>query len=1504
MAGFAVLVAFLLQTLLFHTGNCHVSLTFPPARRYALDFLDNLRTPGPCGMPKGLGPLTTFKAGSKINVTWHLAYPHQGGFHLAILDHNDDVVYNFFNNFIGQQDPTTIQHEVTIPDIACNNCSLQLTRVAGEWRLQTCDYIFWSCADINIIPSSSVETFEKCNGQPVINNAGGGYTCQCISRYHGDHCQFMNDCEYNSDCNNHGLCAYVEATSYPKRQCYCDPGWFGQYCQHESVVRTTSVDKSMFVHTNFSSQFQMYHRVLETEQELEVLLEVRTTTWVGLGLRPDGYRSGCQNFPFRYSSSGSGTSEPEPEGTSEPHPEGTSEPHPEGTSEPHPEGTAEPQPEGTSEPHPEGTSEPQPEGTSEPQPEGTSEPQPEGTSEPQPEGTSEPQNEWTPAPHICSGSVASGNHTLNWEVMAGTDYVKFTHTASVPNDQWMAVGFASNTSMLDADIYTTYIDNGEVYLIDSNTMGAVYPMMPSVDAVSNVMNKTAEQNGGNKVATFYRKRDTSDNKDFLLSETATFHVLFANGPNFRNISGLILYEYHSFRVVTSETFVIGRCVSPTTPEPAPEVTSEPGATSEPGVTPEPGATSEPGVTPEPGATSEPEVTPEPGATSEPGVTPEPGATSEPEVTPEPGATSEPEVTPEPGATSEPGVTPEPGATSEPEVTPEPGATSEPEVTPEPGATSEPGVTSEPGATSEPEVTPEPPAPEPHICTGQWNCDACRQNISWRFNVDTDEIIFTMSADIQTGYYFAAGISADQMMAASDIFLVEPSTMTVSDRWASGRAQPLADMVQDDVRTLDSSRTGTRTSVTFARSRTTNDLKTDWQFTDTTQFYILFARGMFTVPHTASYHTERYISPSAFKIDTCAKPEPEGEPTGEPEGEPTGEPEGEPEGSCDGSPGPSGTSDTTGSTVHPMDCTDMVIGSARGFRSRIGDYYSRDRSTPHRDVFYGGSESLTAAVGNEEGGVTKILYRRKIKVTERTDYEITNDFMHVIWAHGQENSGYNHSPNSGLEAVTTVSDKLFYKEDELKYHGNIKRGTSRVNFLKKPVTNASQSDTCMWANGDHMVTWVYMPDESAIRFSMTARVADNQYIALGLSSNNQMANTDVLAGWVFDGVAVMTDRWAAGRFMPAEDTNSLIDVSGSRANGITVLNFTRPLTTSDSTLDMQLTPDSCLYFFFGLGGTFDPVTRTIAYHDSTPIAEQYCVQCGGSAPTTSPSPPTVPIGPTRKVTMQFRLQDIVWQEELADTSSNAFRSLKSRVEASLIPILSRMSGYVIYSVTKFTRGSVIVASEVEVVGSAQEVNSAVNTTMQQALSSGTLGEYTVDRTSLMISESEAVVATTMKPAEVETLDDIPLPLIIILAFVGASVLLVLLLGMCNCVRNHNKKHQTKEDLKYLPKHLNGDGGSIGTNGEQRYHKWVKSTGKPNVNPAYDSRTYDNMQLQPAYAPQQTYYQQSVTPNTAVVPQRVPASNPTQPPQYKQQHHQRTNVGPRKEPEFRIETYVTD
>ena len=66
-------------------------------------------------------------------------------------------------------------------------------------------------------------------------------------------------------------------------------------------------------------------------------------------------------------------------------------------------------------------------------------------------------------------------------------------------------------------------------------------------------------------------------------------------------------------------------------------------------------------------------------------------------------------------------------------------------------------------------------------------------------------------------------------------------------------------------------------------------------------------------------------------------------------------------------------------LHPMDCTDIVIGTARGDLSRIADYFTLSRATPKTDDFFdGGDNSLTAAIGSESDGTTTILFRRLLK----------------------------------------------------------------------------------------------------------------------------------------------------------------------------------------------------------------------------------------------------------------------------------------------------------------------------------------------------------------------------------------------------------------------------------------------------------------------------------------------------------------------------------------------
>ena len=65
-------------------------------------------------------------------------------------------------------------------------------------------------------------------------------------------------------------------------------------------------------------------------------------------------------------------------------------------------------------------------------------------------------------------------------------------------------------------------------------------------------------------------------------------------------------------------------------------------------------------------------------------------------------------------------------------------------------------------------------------------------------------------------------------------------------------------------------------------------------------------------------------------------------------------------------------------LHPMDCTDIIVGSVKDGFSRVQDMYTRDRSTPLDDVWFEGEMSLSAAYGVEKDGRTIVMFRRNVR----------------------------------------------------------------------------------------------------------------------------------------------------------------------------------------------------------------------------------------------------------------------------------------------------------------------------------------------------------------------------------------------------------------------------------------------------------------------------------------------------------------------------------------------
>ncbi|QQP38779.1 Uncharacterized protein FKW44_019459, partial [Caligus rogercresseyi] len=231
--------------------------------------------------------------------------------------------------------------------------------------------------------------------------------------------------------------------------------------------------------------------------------------------------------------------------------------------------------------------------------------------------------------------------------------------------------------------------------------------------------------------------------------------------------------------------------------------------------------------------------------------------------------------------------------------------------------------------------------------------------------------------------------------------------------------------------------------------------------------------------------------------------------------------------------------------HAMDCTDMVIGVARDSTFRIFDYYTRDRSTPQRDTFWGGTDDLN--------GETVIFFRKKIKSNGFSDHDIVNENMHVIWAMGQESGDYVH------HSSVTPSIPNFYMPDEIKYHGKRNRAEYRLQsgtsprFLWRRMEASSELQP-EEKNCDYFARWIYKEGNDEVDFEIQSKFTD-KWTGIGFSETPQMSRTDMVIGWVqANGRTSIQDYWANGYFQPAKDSSQdlknkegSIDEGGGKVN---------------------------------------------------------------------------------------------------------------------------------------------------------------------------------------------------------------------------------------------------------------------------------------------------------------------------------------------------------------------
>ncbi|XP_071788240.1 DBH-like monooxygenase protein 1 [Asterias amurensis] len=97
------------------------------------------------------------------------------------------------------------------------------------------------------------------------------------------------------------------------------------------------------------------------------------------------------------------------------------------------------------------------------------------------------------------------------------------------------------------------------------------------------------------------------------------------------------------------------------------------------------------------------------------------------------------------------------------------------------------------------------------------------------------------------------------------------------------------------------------------------------------------------------------------------------------------------------------------------------------------------------------------------------------------------------------------------------------------------------------------------NGEYTVEWRYTDDDVVFRVS----VETSGWVGLGFSPRGGMEGADVVIGWVDNGKAFLTDRFAVGNQQPALDTKQDYQLlSGVEEDNKTILVFQRKLNTSD------------------------------------------------------------------------------------------------------------------------------------------------------------------------------------------------------------------------------------------------------------------------------------------------------------------------------------------------------
>jgi len=442
--------------------------------------------------------------------------------------------------------------------------------------------------------------------------------------------------------------------------------------------------------------------------------------------------------------------------------------------------------------------------------------------------------------------------------------------------------------------------------------------------------------------------------------------------------------------------------------------------------------------------------------------------------------------------------------------------------------------------------------------------------------------------------------------------------------------------------------------------------------------------------------------------------------------------------------------------------------------------------------------LTGAMAWEEDGETTIFFRKKLEANGPTDHTIVEGDMHFIWAVGQENGMYSHSPASGLEAgEASILD--FYRPDELKYHGKKNRGTSVINFFKedkRDLNDVSDLDYCgnEWKfptscslkdkTCEYFARWEYDENTDKINFTIVSKHT-NKWTGIGFSATQSMSLTDAIIGWVEpNGRFFMMDMWTTNYLSPVLESRQNIDIiSGEQEDGFTTLKFSRKRNTGDKQ-DVAFTDTEGQYIIFPVkGGRYNGVNKRIRKHELTPVASgekifiRSCRNADGKPTYTVTTPP-----PQLVYNAKMKFINLADNYQLPKVGTREYTDLENKISRSLsetsLKNVPGFEGVIISRLFSDNQGEFI--SDLRVVVdqdkyTEKEDDLTVEDALQKTVGEGRVGRLYVDPESLTMGEARSTVQDQNESVRQGAEPNIKL--YVVVACIAALVLVAVMQASC-------------------------------------------------------------------------------------------------------------------------------